>query len=208
MPIPKDYFCDGQLNIWDYLTQATKEETQKPDDSVCEGCKWREHEKRELEVDDHGQTWVYKCPGTACANWRFGTPLNITYEAESITKPEHDFEEPSEHPYCYNRDFLPPLDWVVSFIRDYYGINLAEVKCEWDPSIEKYFIFKDKRAELEVCESRYTGGPKTGEECVGIYIEAQDQGFFGKACDNLEDIRRMVEKFEEITSGRRERKNG
>lgn len=188
MAIPKDYFCDGQLNIWDIMSQM-EEEKPECDDSICEGCKWRDYEHRELELDERGQTWVYKCPGTACANWKFGTPLNLSAEAQTITKPEFDFEE-CDHPYCYDRDFLPPLDWIIDFIRRNYNIPIKEVECDWMDSIGKYYEHKFKAGTLEVYDDQYADSKK---RFVSIGYQAQLEGF-GSPCDNLVRVCRAIEK--------------
>lgn len=137
--MPKDYVCDGQMNLWEYMQSIEREErasevpTAEPDDSVCEGCKWRETEGRTLEVNERGHTWVYKCPGTACANWKHGTPLNLTIE-----KPDHKeivWYEEEDKPYCFNRNWLPPFEMVIETMSEWFGIEFKKVDYEYKGEI-------------------------------------------------------------------------
>lgn len=192
MAIPKDYVCDGQLNIWDFVTEnySTKQEPKpklckgEPDDSICEGCKWRETEERELGIDEHGQTWVYKCPGTACANWKHGTPLNLTAE-----KPDHQevvWYEPEDKPYCFNKNWLPSFEMVIETMSDWFGIEFKKVDYEYKGEIYntvyQYKCYGGSKIELD--EGVYTGGDYKGERFIGVDWESPN-GKAGTACGCL-----------------------
>ena len=192
-------FCGARCN-------GSEEPGIKPDDSICEGCKWRETEGRELSVDWHGQTWVYKCPGTACANWKRGTPLNLTAEAESIAMPEYDFQERTNFPYCYNRDFLPSLDKVIEIIEDHFGIGFEEKPCEWDESIERVFTKKKGKGIFEVYESHYAESVNNGVRHISASYDEPMWGR-GRACDNLHEIMRFFEVMTEANKQSKKRKN-
>ena len=44
----------------------------------CEGCEWERDKHAVIKRDERtGYRWKYCCPGTACANWKRGTPMNI-----------------------------------------------------------------------------------------------------------------------------------
>lgn len=44
----------------------------------CKGCEY-ERTPHEDEINERsGYTWRYGCIGTACANWPYGTPTNIS----------------------------------------------------------------------------------------------------------------------------------
>lgn len=203
MAIPKDYVCDGQLNIWNFVTEnySTKQEPKpklcngEPDDSICEGCKWREIEERELEVDEHGQTWVYKCPGTACANWKHGTPLNLTAE-----KPDHQevvWYEPEDKPYCFNKNWLPSFEMVIETMSDWFGIEFKKVDYEYKGEIYntvyQYKCYGGSKIELD--EGVYTGGDYKGERFIGVDWESPN-GKAGTAggCLSLYEVEHNLRK--------------
>lgn len=176
-------FCGARCN-------GSEEPQIKPDDSICEGCKWRDSEGRELKVDWHGQTWVYKCAGTACANWKHGTPLNLTFEAESIAMPEYDFQERSEFPECYNRDFLPELPYIIGYLKETHGLEFDLVKCDWDESLGMIYQKKLSRGTLELYDSKYQG---TNQRFVSIDYQSAKEGF-AAPCDNLDRIFKSIDK--------------
>lgn len=194
MPLPKDYVCDGQMNLWDYmsLTEPKPEKPKcDPDDSVCEGCKWREHKSRELEVDEHGQTWVYKCPGTACANWKFGTPLNLT--AQKPEKEDIRWYEPEEVIYCFNRDYLPSLEVAVQIVEEKTGLKFQEQKCSWDETIGKIYVKKVKKRLYEMYEDHYSKPTNDGSRFISVSWDEPTAGS-GRPCDNLDEILRFFER--------------
>lgn len=192
--IPKDYECEGQLSIWDLMTETKPEirpaKYMKPDDSICEGCKWREVEGRELEVDvETCHTWVYKCPGTACMNWKHGTPINISCE-----KPDHKavvWYDEEDKPYCFDRNFLPSLEQVVDIIQDEYGIKFEKGICDWDDTGRTVYSYKLKKCELEVSELNYMFEPFA--RFIDISCQAQKEGF-GSPCDSLYHVYRSMNK--------------
>ncbi len=188
--MPKDYVCDGQMNLWEYMQSIEREEmasevpTAEPDDSICEGCKWRETEGRELEVDKQGQTWVYKCPGTACANWKHGTPLNLTAlvpDQEVIV-----WYEPEDKPYCFNKNWLPPFEMVIETMSEWFGIEFKKVDYEYKgeiyDSVYQYKCYGGSKIELD--EGVYTGGDYKGERFIGVDWDAPN-GKEGTACGCL-----------------------
>lgn len=201
--LPNNYECEGQLNIWDYLSSASAEPQPKaePDDSICEGCKWREHKDRELNVDEYGQTWVSKCPGTACMNWTEGTPLNLTCESEDMTMPEYEFQDRTEFPYCYNRDFLPSLEQVIKIIEDHFNIKFTENPCDWDDEIANVYSKKIKKGVFEVYESHYAKSVHNGDRHISVSF---DEPMSGRArpCDNLYEVMNFFEKVFEYIEGK------
>lgn len=191
--ITSDYQCEGQMNIWEYMYQVESkpkpEPKQEPDDSVCEGCKWREHDKRWLEVDEYGQTWVHACPGTACANWTSGTPLNITTEKPS--KEETVWYLPEPKPYCFNRDFLPDLEWIVNWLMEWTGLKFTYFEDKFKGEVyAKGYRHKFKGSDVEIDEGTYAGSHK---RFVGVSWEGKLQGT-SAPCDNLDEILRAVER--------------
>lgn len=215
--IPSNYVCDGQLNIWDYLgtieevceSEENLQESEvnlsvhEIDDSICEGCKWREWESRKLEVNEHGHTWVYGCPGTACANWKHGTPLNLTCE-----KPDHKevvWYEEEDKPHCYNRDFLPDLPLIIEWVEESFKLGLTATKCDWDDSIEIIYKKMLSRGLLEIYDDKYSG---TNKRFVSLDYQSSREGF-GRPCDNIEDIfrgiKQALERDEKIKHQKKEK---
>lgn len=171
---------EGQITLWDFLkSQKPKAE---PNDSVCEGCKWRKYKNRYLEVDDYGQTWVYCCPGTACANWRNGTPLNLSDKVEIPGKAE-------EKIYCYNRDFLPELKNLVPILETAFDCTFKEREFEGKPE----YYFKYKNSEFCIDDSTYnTGDERQNVRFVGFSWNTSKEGY-GIPCDNLHEIIKAFE---------------
>ena len=199
--MPKDYVCDGQMNLWEYMQSIEREERAsevliaEPDDSICEGCKWRETEGRELEVDNRGQTWVYKCPGTACANWKHGTPLNLTAlvpDQEVIV-----WYEPEDKPYCFNENWLPPFEMVIETMSEWFGIEFKKVDYEYKGeiynSVYQYKCYGGSKIELD--EGVYTGGDYKGERFIGVDWEAPN-GKEGTAsgCLSLWEVEHQIQR--------------
>lgn len=199
--MPKDYVCDGQMNLWEYMQSIEREErasevpTAELDDSICEGCKWREVEGRELEVDKQGQTWVYKCPGTACANWKHGTPLNLTAlvpDQEVIV-----WYEPEDKPYCFNKNWLPPFEMVIETMSEWFGIEFKKVNYEYKGEIYntvyQYKCYGGSKIELD--EDVYIGGNYEGERFIGVDWEAPN-GKEGTACGclSLWEVERCIQR--------------
>ena len=169
---------------------------QDPDDSICEGCKWREHKNRWLEVDEYGQTWVHGCPGTACANWTGGTALNLT--AEKPSKEEVVWYLPEPKIYCFNRDFLLPLDKTIEKISEWTGLKFTSYVADWlsddkNQTVYKH-IFKDK-SYLEIHEDTYMGTDKT---FISVGWDNKTEGT-GTPCDNFDEVLRAVNKAVERT---------
>lgn len=180
---------EGQMTIWDFLEkEEPKRNDVQPDDSICEGCKWRETKGRWLEVNDLGHTWVHCCPGTACANWKQGTPLNLTCQDEIAEY----MQDGSEGIYCYNRDFLPSLEQCVEYVKDNFGFHFTTYQFEWDDKEINRTIYKcvfKKGSVLELTESTYSG---TNKRYIGVSWEGRKAGF-GAPCDNLHEVSRFVE---------------
>ena len=58
----------------------------------CEGCEWERDPHAFVEVDERTEyRWKYCCPGTACANWNKGTPMNIDCGC-SYYKPKYQLD--------------------------------------------------------------------------------------------------------------------
>ncbi len=178
-----NYYCDGQISLWDLFTESKEKLREvEPNDFVCEGCKWRKHKARELEVDEHGQTWVYKCPGTACANWRHGTPLNLSM-------PRDEIEDHEEHIYCYNRDFLPELKYLIPMVEAEFDCKFTEYT---DFMGRTAYKLRYKKSEIEIHDSEYAYDPKDGVRFVSVSWEAPLEGS-SRPCDNLHEVLKAVE---------------
>jgi len=162
---------EGQITIWNYMKSL--EPVQKPDDSVCEGCKWRGYAGRRLEVERLGHTWVYCCPGTACANHMTGTPLNLSV---------HD-----KKPYCYNRDFLPPLENLLPLLEGYYDIKFKQKV--W-PDGDIQWNYTHRKSTLSLSETTYMD---TDKRFIAVDWANAHEGF-GSPCDNLWEILRQIDK--------------
>lgn len=164
----------------------------EPDDSICEGCKWREHKDRELNVDEYGQTWVYRCPGTACMNWKTGTPLNLTAQ-----KPDHQeviWYEPEEVIYCFNRDFLPPLEKVVEIMTDWFGIKFKKTEFEYKGEVTNtVYQYKRGKSVIELDEGIYSGGAYEGRRFIGVSWNAPKEGTAGGSL-NLWEVERALQR--------------
>ena len=183
-------FCGARCN------GSEEPKHQDPDDSICEGCKWREHKNRWLEVDEYGQTWVHGCPGTACTNWMGGTVLNLT--AELPSKNEVVWYQPEPKIYCFNRDFLLPLDRTMEKVIEYTGLKFSTFQADWmagerNRTVYKH-IFKDK-SYLEIFESQYMGTDKT---FISVSHEAKLEGR-SFPCDNFDEVLRAVNSAVERT---------
>jgi len=173
---------EGQITIWDYMKSL--EPVQKPDDSVCEGCKWRGYAGRRLEVERLGHTWVYCCPGTACANHMTGTPLNLSV---------HD-----KKPYCYNRDFLPPLENLLPLLEGYYDIKFKQ-KVWNDGDVTWYYTRRKVTVSLD--EDTYFEGCGTGGRFIGVsYTNSIGEGH-SSPCDNLYEVLKLMDKAISIMEG-------
>ena len=192
-----NYECDSQISLWDYL--KSEKPKVEPDDSVCEGCKWRRYKNRRLEVDEYGQTWVYCCPGTACANWRHGTPLNLSDKVDIPGEAE-------ERIYCYNRNFLPELENLVPILETAFDCKFKKREFQGKPE----YYFKYKKSEFCIDDSTYiTGDEKQGKRFVGFSWNASKEGFCSP-CDNLHEIikafERSFERAERVAKEEKERK--
>lgn len=200
-----------QMSVWDYMKareipEITPARYMKPDDAICEGCKWRETEGRELEVDlKTGYTWVHKCPGTACANWRNGTPLNLTDE-----KPDHKevvWYEEEDKPYCFNRDWLPPMDFIIPRLEEEFGIQFLYSEPEWNDGRPCYSFKFRGGAVMEITEDAYSGGADKGKRFVGVNFETKNEGF-GAPCDNYWRVTRAVREAFKRSKKKKEKTNG
>ena len=57
--------------------------------TTCSGCKWEHSSGRFHRKDSKtGYIWTYSCPGTACANWKTGTPTNMHWGCSKYQKRE------------------------------------------------------------------------------------------------------------------------
>ena len=181
----------GQISIFDFLSaEAPTEEPEKElDDSICENCKWRKWKHRRLEVNENNHLWVYCCPGTACANWKHGTPLNLTCATMEDTDVEYMYETKTEEkPYCFNRDFLPGIDLILKFLTDDFGLKFEKID---DPKLGWiYYRHKFKKSVLEIDESHYRDDKHN--RFIGVSWEASREGM-ARPCDNLEEVYRAVE---------------
>lgn len=165
---------EGQITIWEYMKSL--EPVQKPDDHICEGCKWRGCADRKLEVDKNGYTWVTFCPGTACANWMDGTPLNLSCQ-----------DTKGGHAYCYNRDFLPDLEHLLPLLETYYDIKFKQ-KVWPDGDIQWNYTYR--KSTLSLSETTYMD---TDKRFIAVDWANSKEGF-GAPCDNLWEVLRQIDK--------------
>lgn len=57
--------------------------------TTCSGCKWEHSSGRfQKKAERTGYIWTYDCPGTACANWKNGTPTNMHWGCSKYQKRE------------------------------------------------------------------------------------------------------------------------
>lgn len=187
---------EGQISLWDFL--KSEKPKIEPNDSVCEGCKWRSYKARELEVDEHGQTWVYKCPGTACANWRHGTPLNLSHK-------EPELQE--DNIYCYNRDFLPELKYLIPMIEAEYDTEFKFIDSEYCEGIPNYYTAKIGKMEVNIYDDHYLPGVFDGKRFVSVDCYYGSTCVSSSSCDNLHKAIKVIDHgFERIAKERRKDK--
>jgi len=204
--MPKDYVCDGQMNLWEYMQSIEREEKAsevliaEPDDSVCEhppvDPDVASGKKKPYEYDFErfiGQkVWCYLTDydepqiGKITAFDHYYTEVKVHYEDYALTcrdvKP------------C----ILPSLEETIEQITRKYGLEFETYHGEWNlpdnPTIYKH-VFK-KHSVLEISESHYWSPRKENNFEGARYISVDWEGWnegTGRPCDDIAEVFHAVE---------------
>lgn len=204
--MPKDYVCDGQMNLWEYMQSIEREErasevpTAEPDDSTYEhplvAPDVASGKKKPYEYDFErfiGQkVWCYLNDydepqiGEITAFDHYYTEVKVHYEAYALT--------------CRNVKpcILPSLEETIEQITKKYGLKFETYEGEWNlpdnTTIYKH-IFK-KHSVLEISEGHYWSA-KGREAVKGVrYIGVDWDGWHesvSRPCDDLAEVFHAVE---------------
>ena len=179
MAIPKDYVCDGQLNIWDFVTE---DYSAQPEQEETEA-----KEKKPYEYDFErfiGQkVWCYLPKEDEP---KIGQIINFD---DYYTEVRVDYEEYALTTLTVKPCTLPSLKGAVAEITKKYGLEFKTYHGEWNlpdnPTIYKH-VFK-KNSYLEISEGHYFSA--RGRGCKGArYIAVDWNGWHESACRPCDDI--------------------
>ena len=211
--IPKDYVCDGQLNLWDYL--GTKEK-------ICE-CEENHQESEDSEFtpvwEPCGENFPPLDPDIASGKkkpyeynferfigqkvWCYLTDYDEPQIGEIISF-DHYYTEVKVHYEYYaltNKDIkpctLPTLEEAVELVAKKFGLEFETYHGEWNlpdnPTIYKH-VFK-KHSYIEISEAHYWSA--RGKDFEGArYIAVDWNGWHESTChtcDDTEEIYRAVD---------------
>lgn len=206
--IPKDYVCDGQLNIWDWLG--------KEEPKVCE-CESEICEPEEFtpcwqpcgtdfpELDpavESGKRKPYEYDFERFIGQKVWCYLADYDEPQigEITAFDHYYTEVKVHYEDYALTnltvkpcILPTLEETIALITEKYGLEFETYQGDWNlpdnPTIYKH-TFK-KHSVLEISESHYWSA-KGREAMKGARFIAVDwDGWHesvGRPCDDLSEV--------------------
>ena len=197
MAIPKDYFCDGQLNIWDIMSQMEKPE--EPEDEFTPV--WEPCGKNFPEVDPDvasGKRKPYEYDFERFIGQKVWCYLPDEDEPKigEIIDFDHYYTEVKVHYEYYALTnltvkpcTLPSLKETIKLITQKYGLEFETYHGEWNlpdnPTIYKH-IFK-KNSYLEISEGHYFSA--RGRGCKGArYIAVDWTGWHESACRPCDDI--------------------
>lgn len=204
--IPKDYVCDGQLNIWDIMSQMEKPE--EPEDEftpVWEPCgkdfpevdpDVASGKKKPYEYDFEryiGQkVWCYLPDedepqiGEIIAFDHYYTEVKVHYEEYALTN------------LTVKPCILPTLEEAIALITEKYGLEFETYQGEWNlpdnPTIYKH-VFK-KHSVLEISESHYWSAKGRDAFKGARFIAVDWDGWHesvGRPCDDIAEIYHGVE---------------
>ena len=208
MAIPKDYVCDGQLNLWDYL--GTKEKICESEENLCESedleftPAWEpcgenfppldpdiaSGKKKPYEYDFErfiGQkVWCYLTDydepqiGEIIAFDHYYTEVKVHYEEYALTN------------LTVKPCILPTLEETIELVKKKFGLEFETYHGEWNlpdnPTIYKH-TFK-KHSVLEISESHYWSA--RGKDFEGARFIAVDwDGWHesvSRPCDDLSEV--------------------
>ena len=216
MAIPKDYFCDGQLNIWDIMSQLEEPK-------VCESEE-KLQESEDLEFIPAWEPCGENFP-----------PLDPDVESGKKKPYEYDFERfIGQKVWCYLNDYdepqigeiiafdhyytevkvhyeeyaltnltvkpciLPSLEETIALITEKYGLEFETYQGEWNlpdnPTIYKH-VFK-KHSVLEISESHYWSAKGRdafkGARFIAVDWDGWHEGA-SRPCDDLSEVYHGVE---------------
>jgi len=170
--IPKDYQCDGQLNIWDYAS------------SVKENPKPYEYEFNR-SVGQKVKVW-----------------LDDEVFIGKITDFDHYYtfcEVNGEELVLTNKDIapleeLPSLIEVVELVSRKFGLEFTEHKVDYlGPNSINNTVYRhtfNKHSVLEIDESNYLGEDRRH---IGVDWEGKNQ-MTGCPCDTIEEVIKAVQR--------------
>ena len=208
MAIPKDYVCDGQLNLWDYL--GTKEKICESEENLCESedlefaPAWEpcgenfppldpdiaSGKKKPYEYNFErfiGQkVWCYLTDydepqiGEIIAFDHYYTEVKVHYEEYALTN------------LTVKPCILPTLEETIELVKKKFGLEFETYHGEWNlpdnPTIYKH-VFK-KHSVLEISESHYWSA--RGKDFEGARFIAVDwDGWHesvSRPCDDLSEV--------------------
>lgn len=200
MAIPKDYYCEGQLNIWDYLSAGEpKEEVSESEDIICKS----EHYQFP-EVDPEIQSGKRKpyeydfCRAKGMlvdfyddlGVFRVG---KITEWDDYYTTVEIDGEEyvGTPHNTKYHDGQLPSLDECMQEIKDRFGLWCWE-PILYDISRGYEYEYKWSHSKMNVHESHYAEGVNGGRRFISVDWSSSLEGR-SFPCDTLAQVLKLVE---------------
>lgn len=175
--IPKDYACDGQLNIWDYMTETYS--------AKSEEIEAKEKKPYEYDFERYiGQkVWCWLPEedepqiGEIVNFDHYYTEVKVNYEYYALTT------------LTVKPCTLPSLKGAVAKITKKYGLEFETYHGEWNlpdnPTIYKH-VFK-KNSYLEISEGHYFSA--RGRGCKGArYIAVDWTGWHESVCRPCDDI--------------------
>ena len=176
MAIPKDYQCDGQLNLWDYVASITPEP--KPYEYNFERYVGQ---KVWCYLTDYDEPQI----GEIIAFDHYYTEVKVHYEEYALTN------------LTVKPCILPTLEETIEQITKKYGFEFETYQGEWNlpdnPTIYKH-VFK-KHSYIEISEAHYWSA--RGKDFEGArYIAVDWNGWHesvSRPCDDIAEIYHAVE---------------
>lgn len=183
--IPKDYACDGQLNIWDYMTETYS--------AKSEEIEAKEKKPYEYDFERYiGQkVWCWLPEedepqiGEIVNFDHYYTEVKVHYEEYALTN------------LTVKPCILPTLEETIELVKKKFGLEFETYQGEWNlpdnPTIYKH-VFK-KHSYIEISEAHYWSA--RGKDFEGArYIAVDWNGWHESTChtcDDTEEIYRAVE---------------
>lgn len=190
MAIPKDYVCDGQLNIWDFVTENY---STKPESNLREA---EPEQKKPYEYDFErfiGQkVWCWLPEedepkiGEIVNFDHYYTEVKVNYEYYALTT------------LTVKPCILPSLEETIAEITKKYGLEFETYQGEWNlpdnPTIYKH-VFK-RNSVLEISEGHYWSAKGRDAFKGARYIAVDWEGWHESAsrpCDDIAEVYHAVE---------------
>jgi len=187
MAIPKDYVCDGQLNIWDFVT----EDSTKPEPEETEAKEKKPYEYN-FERFIGQKVWCYLTDydepqiGKIIAFDHYYTEVKVHYEEYALTN------------LTVKPCILPSLEETIEQITKKYRLEFETYQGEWNlpdnTTIYKH-VFK-KHSVLEISEGHYWTAKGRDAVKGARYIAVDWEGWHESAsrpCDDIAEIYHAVE---------------